>query len=339
MKRPSSTPVLAEVIRGGEVESMHRGSAVVRDAHGHTVFSIGQVCRKVFPRSAYKFIQAIPLLESGAADAFGLGPDRIALACASHNAERMHVEGIERWLEQLGLTDEDLECGPGRPGDPSSADRLIREGVPAGRKHHNCSGKHLGMLTLAQHWGVPIKGYSEYDHPTQVAWRMVMRDLMQVDTECLTWERDGCGLPALCMPMNVLAAGLARYARSDGDYSTRSNAMTRILAAVRQHPTLVAGSGRCCTAVIQKTQGRILVKTGAEGMYCGIVPEQGLGFALKVDDGARRGSEVALGGLLDTLGLLADDECAALAPWFRPAVVNSQGRPTGRIGPGRGWTT
>ncbi len=334
----SCNPVLSIVLRGGEVESMHRGSAIVRDIRGRTVLAVGNVCRSVFPRSSYKFIQAIPLVESGAADTFGLGPDLVALACASHNAEPMHVQRVEQWLQRLGLTDDDLECGSARPGDRASDDSLVRTDTCPGRKHHNCSGKHMGMLTLARHLGEPTRGYSNYNHPVQQAWLAVMRDLTQVNIDSLVWERDGCGLPALCIPMEALAHAFARYALPDGGTKIRSTAMTRILDAVRLHPEMIAGSGRCCTAVIRETQGRILVKTGAEGMFCGSIPDRGLGFVLKIDDGAQRGSEVALGGLLAKLELLDDQKTRALSPWFRPDITNSQGQVTGRMGPGSGWS-
>ena len=337
-KVATCNPVLASVIRGDEVESVHRGSAVAVDARGDTVLAVGDVTRSVFPRSSYKFVQAVPLVESGAADAFGLGPEEIALACASHNGEPMHLERVEKWLERLGLGDDDLECGPARPGHAASADCLVREGAPPGRRHNNCSGKHMGMLTLARHLGAPTRGYSEYDHPTQRAWREVMEDLTGLDTGLLAWERDGCGLPALCMPMDALARGFARFAVCGSGTAPRPAAMDRILRAVARHPELVAGSGRCCSAVIRETRGRVLVKTGAEGMFCGVVPERGLGFVLKVDDGAWRGSEVALGGLLAALGLLGDAEADALRPWFGPEVVNSQGAVTGRVEAAECWS-
>lgn len=327
----SCNPIIAQVIRGGEVESVHRGSAIVVNAAGEVVLSIGDTRRSIFPRSSYKFFQAIPLLESGAADAFGLSPADIALSCASHNGEPMHADRVASWLSKLGLGDDDLECGAAMPGHAASANRLIRESHLPGRRHHNCSGKHVGMLTLAKHLSVPTEGYSEYDHPTQRIWRQVMAELTGVDTETLPWDRDGCGLPALCMPMAALARGFARFADPSGLSGSRVDAINRILDAVAAHPALLAGSGRCCTAVIEKTGGRLLVKTGAEAVYAGVIRERGLGFVLKIDDGTTRGSEVALGGLLKSLGLLTDTEAKDLAPWFRPDVINSQGKTTGWI--------
>ncbi len=338
MIRPEPcNPILARVIRGGEVESMHRGSAVVVDARGAVALTVGDTRRAIFPRSAYKFFQAIPLIESGAADAFGLEPADIALACASHNGEPMHAERVAGWLKRLELNDDDLECGPALPGHAPSAHDLIRANTPPTRRYHNCSGKHAGMLTLARHLGAPTRGYSEYDHPTQLSWREVMAELTGIDTGTLPWERDGCGLPALCIPMDALARGFARFADPEGLEPTRSAAMARVCEAVAAHPAMVAGSDRCCTAVIEKTAGRILVKTGAEGVFGGVIPERGLGFVLKIDDGASRASEVALGGLLSALDLLDAKETNTLAPWFLPDVINSQGKVTGRVEPGPGW--
>lgn len=327
----SCNPVLARVIRGGEVESVHRGSAIVVDAAGQVVLSAGDVQCSIFPRSSYKFFQAVPLVESGAADAFGLSPADIALSCASHNGEPMHADRVASWLEELGLGEDDLECGPALPGHTASANRLIRESTLPGRRHHNCSGKHVGMLTLAKHLGASTKGYSEFDHPTQRAWRQAMAELIGIDTENLPWDRDGCGLPALCVPMDALARGFARFADPSELPDSRAAVMNRILDAVAAHPALLAGTGRCCTAVIEKTAGRLLVKTGAEGVFSGIVRDQGLGFVLKIDDGASRGSEVALGGLLRALDLLSEPETESLSPWFRPDVINSQGKETGWI--------
>ena len=324
-------PVLASVIRGDTVESSHRGSGVVVDSRGEIVLVLGDPDRLIYPRSAYKFIQGIPLLESGAAAAAGLEERDIALACASHNAEPMHTERVSAWLDRLGLSDNDLECGSALPMHEPTAHGMIRNGQQAERKHHNCSGKHVGMLTLARHLGHPTDGYSNYDHPTQRAWRHVMSELTGVDTETLAWERDGCGMPALCMPMSALARGYARFADNSELVPERAKAMRHILSAITLHPEMIAGTGRCCTTVIQKTAGRVLVKTGAEGVFAGVIPERGVGFALKVDDGATRASEVALGGLLYALDVLSKEEKAALQPWFRPEVRNSQNHVTGWI--------
>ncbi len=348
--RDNPNPVLVEVHRGAQVESSHRGSVVVVDTAGRVVFSAGRASRPVYPRSALKIFQAIPLLESGAARRFGLDAEEIALACASHNAEAFHVRAVLRWLHRLGLEDGDLECGPQWPLRERAAHDLIARGAPPARVHHNCSGKHAGMLAVAGFLNAGargagargVRGYSEYDHPVQRAWMQTLSELLDLDVFALPWERDGCGLPAVCMPLEHLARAFACYADTAGvgaKFGTaRGAAVARILAALRAHPRMIAGTGRCCTDVLRETKGRVLIKTGAEGVYGGVIPHLGVGFALKIDDGASRAAEVALGALLKKLGALEAASAARLKGHFEPAVVNSQGRVTGRIAPAANWS-
>lgn len=334
---PQPNPVLVNVMRRGKVESCHRGSAVVVDSEGKTVFSIGQADRMIYPRSSIKLLQAIPLVESGAADHFALDNREIALACASHSAESFHTEIVTSWLTKLGLDPDALECGASRPLSEDAFWTLAARGEVPSRVHQNCSGKHSGMLTLARFMGVETKGYSEYQHPTQAAWMKVFGELSGLDVFSLHWERDGCGLPAIYMPMDKLALAFSRYANIDQVGGDRGAAMTRILKAVRQHPEMVAGTGQCCTGVIKHSAGSAVVKTGAEGVYGGCVPDQGFGFALKVDDGATRGSEVMLGALLDKLDVIDSEMASQLAQWFEPEIKNSQGKVTGQVVPSTAW--
>lgn len=332
-----TNPVVVDVIRRGKMESCHRGSAVVVDRDGQIVFSIGQPRRSIYPRSSLKFFQAIPLVESGAADHFGLGTKEIALACASHNAEPFHTETVIDWLKKLDLDPEALECGPTRPLSENAAWELAARGETPTRVHQNCSGKHSGMLTLAKFMGVETRGYSVYQHPTQAAWMRVLGELTGLDIFNLHWERDGCGLPAVYMPLDKLALAFSRYANIDRVGVERGAAMQRIRDAVTLHPEMIAGTARCCTGVIRNSRGSVLVKTGAEGVFGGCIPGRGLGFALKVDDGATRGSEVMLGALLQKLGLIDAALASSLAPWFKPEIKNSQGHVTGQVVPSAIW--
>ena len=304
---------------------------MVVDHKGKVIDQIGEIDRMIYPRSSLKLLQAIPLVESGAADAFGLSEKELSLACASHNAEVFHVDTVKDWLGRLDLSSEDLECGPTLPLSEKAAHALIADHVVPTRAHQNCSGKHSGMLTLCKHMGWPTKGYSEYDHPAQQAWMQVMSEVVEVDIFSQPWERDGCGLPAVQMPMTQLALGLAHFANSARIELPRRKAMARILQAVGQYPEMIAGTDRCCSAVIAKTKGAVVVKTGAEAVFAGCVQASGLGFALKVDDGSTRGSEVALGALLKRLGVLDDATTKALSPWFQPAIINSQSKQTGEV--------
>jgi len=328
--------VLVEVRRGTRVESRHRGCVVAVDAGGRQVFAAGRVGELIYPRSSLKFFQAIPLIASGAADQFNLSQSDIALACASHSAEAFHLRAVTGWLQRLRLSADDLECGAEPPLSERAARDLIVGGEPPTRAHHNCSGKHAGMLTVARHIGAATRGYSDYHHPCQRLWMQALSEWLDTDVFAMPWERDGCGLPAICMPLLQLARAFARCAdagRPAAATATSASALWRIMEAVRAHPRMLAGTGRCCTDVIRATAGRVLIKAGAEGVCGGVIPGLGLGFALKIDDGAGRARDVAVGALLHKLGALDASSQARLQRHFRPKVVNSQGRVTGEIAP------
>lgn len=327
-------PVLAEVYRNNVVESCHRGSAVVVDSKGNTVLAIGDTDRKIYPRSSLKLFQTIPLLESGAAEKFSLSDEEIVLACASHNAEKFHTDTVQRWLHRLGFDTDDLECGADFPLSEAMKRKLLTRGERPAPIHQNCSGKHVGMLTLARHLGVATRGYSEYPHPVQQAWMQTLSELVGVDVTTLDWERDGCGLPAICISMERVAYGCALLANPQVVGGRRGQAMAKIISSIQAHPHMLAGTGRCCSDVIRTigaSGGLVVVKTGAEGVYAGVLPEQGLGLTLKIDDGATRGSEVALGGLLMKLGTIDAKIHAQLGRHFEPKIYNTHKKVTGRI--------
>lgn len=328
-----NNPCLVDVVRGGIVESQHRGSVLVVNHKGETVYSLGDVDRNIYPRSSLKFFQVIPLLESGAADAFDFTDAEIALACSSHTGESMHTDAVDTILGRLGLSIEDLENGPDEPQNQQALANLIKSAKVATSVHQNCSGKHSGMLTLARHLGVPTEGYSNHDHPVQRAWMQTLGELVDLDVSGLPWERDGCGMPAINMPMRQLALGCALYAEPQAVAGEREIAMRRILKAVAGNPLMVAGTNRFCSRIIEATAGRVLVKTGAEAVFVGILQDKGLGIALKIDDGSTRASEVAMGAVLNKLGALDQNMLASLKPKLEPNVVNSQGHITGAIVP------
>ena len=325
-------PILAEVWRGDRVESQHRGRALVLDQHGNTVLSLGNTAELVFPRSAIKPLQAIPLVESGAADTWGLSAAHLALACASHNGEPLHTELVCEILQRLALTPDALVCGADLPMFTASAHALIRHGQAPGREHHNCSGKHSGMLTLSKHMGWTLHDYNQYDHPAQQAWREVLSALCHVNADELPWDFDGCGIPALALPLEKLTRGFMAFADPQTQAPARAEAIRRITAAIQAHPMNIAGTDRCCTTVVAASSGRVIVKTGAEGVFAGFIPDRKLSFTLKIDDGAGRAAETALGGLLAAL-----TEPVATAPatqcFFNRSLQNSQGKVVGKITP------
>lgn len=326
-----NNPVLAEVTRGGIVESFHTGAVIAVDASGATRFSLGDVDRPVFPRSAYKPLQSLALIESGAAAAHALSASDIALACASHNGEAIHHDRVSAWLTEIGLDLEALACGVDTPMEAQCKAAFHRAQGTPDRAFHNCSGKHAGMLTLCTHAGHSTDNYQLYDHPSQQHWINILGEMCGIDAGRCTWDYDGCGLPALAMPLRAVATGFARLATPATLTGARAEAATTIHNACTAHPMMVAGTGRACTRVMEALEGAALVKTGAEGVFAGSVPSLGLGFALKIDDGSQRGSEVALSAVLDALDLIDDQSRSALAPTLSPPVVNSRGQQVGTL--------
>ena len=327
--------VAVEVWRGPRIESRHRVHVAVVDRHGRLRQAHGDVDRLVYPRSSIKPFQALPLVESGAADAFGLGEPELALACASHGGEPMHVGRIEHWLRRLDLDGNALACGPQLPSHGPSAEALLRAGGGITRLHNNCSGKHTGMLSVCRHLGWPVAGYQRPDHPLQTKIAAGMAEL--ADLPGLTEPGiDGCSLPAWVLSLRACALLGARLADPAGLEAGRASALRRLAAAMRKHPELVAGTGRACT-ILMRAVPEIVVKAGAEGFFLAAWPAAGLGVALKVEDGAGRAAEVALVAVLDAVGAIPDASRPAIADLAAPAVRDRNGAVVGRIRAAAGW--
>ncbi len=329
--------VLVEVTRGAIVESRHSGSAVVADRDGHVILHAGEFEQPVYPRSAVKPIQAIPLEETGAADAFGLGDAEIALACASHSGEALHTDTVAAWLERIGCSESDLDCGAQTPFDPQAAAALTRSGRAPSPLHNNCSGKHAGFLTTARAKGEPIAGYAEVTHPVQQRLLGVLEQMTGQDLSAAPRARDGCSIPTIAVSLGGLAVAMARFADPAGLPERRAAAVARIRRAWAGQPWLVGGRDRFDTAMITATQGRALTKGGAEGVHCACLPELGLGVALKIEDGAKRAAEVAMAAILHRLGQLDGLDPADAARFTRPPVRTVRGAAVGEIRPAPGF--
>ena len=321
-------PVLVEITRGSRVESAHRGSIAICDAGGKVFGSWGDIDTAVYPRSAFKSLQALALVETGAADAFNVTPDELALSCASHSGEPMHVDRVERWLERIDCKESDLACGPHLPIYEPAAHAMIREGRKPCRVHNNCSGKHTGFLTLARHLGVSTANYERPDHPVQNLVRMTIAEMCEVEAKSMPIGIDGCAAPNYAIPLRNLAQGMARLGNTAGLGATRAKAAKRLIDAWREYPELVSGTGRACTDLIRASSNRTVVKTGAEGVFTAVLPERGLGVALKIDDGGTRGAETAMARVLVMLGV-ADETSAPILKHLKPAVRNWRGDEVG----------
>jgi L-asparaginase II len=327
-----TNPILVEVTRGSRVESTHRGAFAIANAKGQIVFSMGDVDAVSFPRSSLKMVQALPLVESGAADAFGLSDEEIALACASHSGEPMHTTRVAAWLERIGCTEQDLACGPHPSRVEQVNEAMIREGRKPTRIFNNCSGKHTGFLTVCRHWDVATKGYELHDHPLQVAIARALGELSGITGE-IPYGVDGCVAPAFALPINAFAGVLAKFANPSDQPLQRGAAMKHIVAAMIAHPDLVAGTGRSDTILMCAANNRIATKAGAEAYYAAIIPEAGLGVALKIDDGAGRAAETAIAAILDKLGVLTDDKLAHEI--IRAPIPNTRGKIVGERRPAK----
>jgi len=328
-----SNPVLVEVTRGSLVESRHRGAAAVVDADGATVLALGEVGAPIYPRSAIKALQALLLVESGAADRFGLGEEELALACASHGGEPGHVAGVERMLRAARLDASFLACGTHWPLHQPSSRALARGGGTASALHNNCSGKHAGFLCAACGLGVEPRGYVEPDHPVQREVKATLENLGGVSIADAARAIDGCSVPTWAMPLTALARAFARFGTGRGLASERAAAARRLREACAAKPWFVAGTGRFCTEVIGHFGARLLVKTGAEGVFCAALPELGLGVAIKCDDGHGRAAEAVMAAVIARLLPLEEKDRAFIAQYVRPQLRNWNGTVVGAIRP------
>jgi len=319
---------LIEVWRGPFLESEHRGHAVVCGAGGAVVEAWGDSDKVILPRSSAKMIQALPLVESGAAEAFGLAEAQLALACASHQGAPIHTDMVTAWLADLGLGDDALRCGPQPPRDTADKHAMIRAGESPCQWHNNCSGKHTGFLTLGRHLGAGPE-YVDPDHPVQKAVRGAFEDVS--GEESPGFGIDGCSAPNFATSLHGLARAMAFFAAADPEASsTRERAAGRLALAMRRHPELVAGEGHACTELMRAMGGKVAIKTGAEGVFVAILPEQRLGVALKITDGATRAAEAAMAAILVRLGVL-ETEHPATRKRLNAPVTNWRGIETGSI--------
>jgi L-asparaginase II len=292
----TATP-LAELWRGPFLESVHFGHVAICNAAGDLVDGFGDPNLIILPRSSCKMIQALPLVESGAGKA--LTQAQLAFACASHDGAAIHTDMAQAWLRDLGLTDDDLRCGPQPPQDTAARHDLIRRGEQPCQIHNNCSGKHCGFLTFSKHLGADPE-YLDIDHPVQKYIRTTFEELTDMDSP--GYGIDGCSAPNFATSLSGLARAMASFAAPDA--TVRGQAQTALRQAMMAHPALVAGETRACTELMRAMNGRAAVKTGAEGVYTAILPEHGLGIALKITDGATRAAECAITALLVKFGLL-----------------------------------
>lgn len=288
----------AKVTRAGQLESSHAGTLVVATAAGDILGVAGPHAHTVFPRSAIKIIQALPLIETGAADRYAMTDGEIAIACASHSGSPRHVAIVSRLLERAGLAAGHLACGPQLPLGIDDQRALLRSGMDATALHNNCSGKHAAMLLTARHLGEPVDHYEFAQHPVQQRIRQTIEEVVGISLEGSIPGIDGCSVPNWRLPLDRLATAFARLVCGTGLGEARHQAVDRLLAACWAEPELIAGRGRFDTEILTRFPRDVFIKAGAEGVYCGGIRSRGIGFAVKIEDGAKRAAETAVRAIL-----------------------------------------
>lgn len=316
-----------ESTRGELVESRHRVSAAVTDADGRLIASAGDPEQLTFWRSAAKPFQALPILQDGVADAFGLDDEELALACASHSSEQVHLEIVARFLAKIDCSEDALACGPHPPLGTSVAEMVARTGMSLTPRWSNCSGKHAGMLSLARHHGWTIAGYERAGHPVQERIVAEVERWTGVDRGRMRFGVDGCTALCFALPLTGMAVSYARFAASADPHARR------LRDAMATHPRLIAGTGRLCTDLGLAWPGGVIAKIGAEGVYSAALLRHGVGVALKIEDGDMHAASVALVGVLEQLLRKLDgaapDPLASLPHRSETEIRNTRDEVTG----------
>jgi L-asparaginase II len=325
---PITPPVLIEVTRGARVESCHRGHVVVMDAQGTLRHSLGDPEVQVCMRSLAKPFQALPVLSTGAAAAFGFGPEELALFSGSLSGQDFQVALVKRVLDRLQLTPEALQCGAHPPLHRPSAQALAKAGEKTSPLHHTCAGKHAAMLTLCVHHGWPVDNYLDQEHPVQKLILGSVARMVGVPPAQITVAVDGCGAPVFYMPLKNIALGYARLAAAQP-----GSPGGILMAACLTHPKLIAGEGRLETAAMEALPGKLFAKSGSEGGYGLGLMAGGLGVAFKIEDGGVRALNPTVIAILEQLGILTPAAAEALATFRQPLILNHRKEEVGSVRP------
>jgi len=332
----TEVPILAKVIRGETVESIHRGHAIAVDGEGKVHLKFGDPDTVTYFRSASKPFQAMPCITSGAADEFGYTSEEIALACASHSGEPMHVRVVASMLVKAGLAESDLMCGLHLPFNEKESERLLRENVNLTQLFNNCSGKHAAMLAFAKHINADTDRYLQTRHPIQQAIRKTISNFCEIPVDQIAIGIDGCCAPNFAMPLSAMARGFLNLVASRTDFADNDvrSAAARIVSAMVKHPELIGGTERLDTLLMQAAPGKFISKVGADGVWlCGVLPCEeylkGLAIALKIEDGDdKRARPVVAVEILKRLGIFSRESLPELSPM---PIRNRRGEAVGRV--------
>ncbi|MDZ4668299.1 MAG: asparaginase, partial [bacterium] len=326
-----NNPILVEIYRGGILESFHRGAVCVVNKHGEVVFSLGDSMQNCYPRSAMKFVQALPLIELGGIARFGLNQEEIAVMCGSHNGERSHLSVVQSILEKIGLTQSDLGCGAQYPSSKKDANELVRTERKPSALHNNCSGKHAGMLALCVLLGHDIEDYLNPNHPIQTLILNYVEEMYAYPKTKMVCALDGCTAPIYSIPVYNQAICFKNLADPSHFSERRQDACKLVVEAITAYPYMVAGSKRYCTDMMQVTAPQVIGKTGAEGIFCMSFTEQKLGVCIKIDDGKMLPQYNVAQALLEASGLFREDQMRKLHGYATEELRNLNNLVTGEM--------
>lgn len=323
-------PILAVSYRNGVAESFHRGVICVVDAHGSVLFSVGDIQQITFPRSALKYIQHLPLLESGAFHQFGFSLEELAIMCGSHNGEPEHLQLVSQILEKINFGVSHLKCGAHPPFLPAEAERFFRRNETATALHNNCSGKHAGFLALCKFLDFEPEEYLNPSHPVQAIIRKTVAEMHEMDESLLVPALDGCSAPIYPMTVQQMAVGYKNLV-SNTHHEVRNQACKSVVEAVGKHSFYVAGTDRYDTALMQLAGDKVIGKVGAEGVFNLAIPDRKIGISIKVDDGKMQPQYNLAQWILEQLNVLTPEEIDQLSKWKTSKITNHNGLETGEL--------
>jgi L-asparaginase II len=327
--------ILAKVIRGETIESVHRGHLLIIDGEGNEIVNIGDAETVAFIRSSAKPFQVLPFLLSGGDKTFGFLESEIALACASHSGERIHTTLAEKMLKKIGLAESDLRCGAHLPFNEQRAEEMIRAGEKPTQLHNNCSGKHAAMLAFGKHTGADLKTYNLIENPVQQAILQTVADFTETPAVDIPLAVDGCCAPNFALTLRAMAKGFLKLVVPPEDFTDElRKACRRVVTAMMNYPELVGGTERLDTLLMQAARGRFISKIGAEGVWlCGVLPSEkwkkGLGIALKIEDGDDKRARAVIS--IEVLRQLGIFDAGKLKDYSPLPVKNRRGETVGRV--------
>ena len=324
-----SNPILVEVSRGGVLESFHRGVICIVDKDDKIVFSMGDTEQVCYPRSALKFFQQIPLLVSGAVEHFGFTEKEIALFCGSHNGELQHVETVRSILSKIGLDESHLQCGPQMPTLKDDMHMLIKNDLQPQKIHNNCSGKHAGFLAYCVYKNLSTDDYIHPGHALHREILEVISDFHRYPKEKIRQGIDGCSAPIFSFPVYNQAVAYKNLVSPDGFGEDITRACRMMVDAIVKYPEMIAGKKRYCSDLMRVSEGKLIGKTGADGVYSIGIMGLNYGICIKVDDGKMGPQYNIAQAVIEQLNILTEEHNEELRHYMRHENKNFGGLVTG----------